>query len=332
LGGLAADLALRQHLAAIVECSQDAIISETLDGVITSWNRGAEQLFGYSAEEMAGQSVNRLIPKDRQDEEPVLLSRLRAAERIEHYETVRQRKDGTLIDISLTVSPICDANGQVVGASKIARDITDRRRLIDQQNLVLGEMLHRVRNLSAVIDALARQSQPRDEPAVAAFVDAFLARVNALLSTGALLVSSSLREAELGQVLETVLRPFVDTSNASRISIEGPALALQERTAGALALAVHELATNAIKYGALSGEQGAIVIRWSIAPEADGGRVRLEWREMGGPPISTPPERRGFGSKVIGAAVSPERGGTTEVLYDPSGLVCRFEFIVGQNQ
>src|SRR5688572_26398306 len=114
-------------LSAIIESADDAVISKTLDGIITSWNKGAERIFGYTADEVIGKPVTVLIPAGHEDEEPSILARLRAGDRIEHYETVRVRKDGTLIDISLTVSPIRGPNGQIVGASKIARDITDQR-------------------------------------------------------------------------------------------------------------------------------------------------------------------------------------------------------------
>jgi PAS domain S-box-containing protein len=114
-------------LTALIESADDAIISKTLEGIITSWNAGAQRIFGYTAEEAIGQSVTMLIPPDHIDEEPAILARLRAGERIEHYETIRVAKDGRLIDISLTVSPIKGPNGQIVGASKIARDITDQR-------------------------------------------------------------------------------------------------------------------------------------------------------------------------------------------------------------
>ena len=118
---------LLSHLAAIVESSDDAIISKDLNGCITSWNQGAERLFGYTAQEMIGQPVQRLIPKDRFDEEPRILERLRLGQRIDHYETIRQRKDGTMIDISLSVSPIKDRTGRIVGASKVAREISERK-------------------------------------------------------------------------------------------------------------------------------------------------------------------------------------------------------------
>jgi len=119
---------VRSLHAAIVTSSDDAIISKTLEGRILSWNDGAERLFGYSAAEAIGRPITMLIPVERQDEEPALLGRLARGERIEHFETVRVRKDGTRINISLTISPVRDARGRVIGASKIARDITQSRR------------------------------------------------------------------------------------------------------------------------------------------------------------------------------------------------------------
>ena len=115
-------------LSAIVESSDDAIISKNLDGIITSWNKSAERLFGYTADEAIGNPVLMLIPQDRKSEEPAILDRLRRGERVDHFETVRVRKDGTLLDLSLTISPIRDSTGRVVGASKIARDITEQKR------------------------------------------------------------------------------------------------------------------------------------------------------------------------------------------------------------
>jgi PAS domain S-box-containing protein len=116
-------------LAAIIESAEDAVITKTLEGIITSWNPGAQRLFGYTAEDVIGQPVTILFPPDHINEEPGILARIRAGERVEHYETVRRRKDGSLIDISLTVSPIRKSDGTIIGASKIARDITARKRV-----------------------------------------------------------------------------------------------------------------------------------------------------------------------------------------------------------
>jgi len=129
-------------LASIVESSDDAIISKTLDAIITSWNKGAERMFGYTAEEAVGQSVTILIPPDRQHEERTILERIGRGERIEHYETVRQRKDGSLIAISLTVSPIKNVEGRIVGASKIARDLTERKDAEARENMLMAELTH----------------------------------------------------------------------------------------------------------------------------------------------------------------------------------------------
>ena len=165
-----------QRLASIVESSDDAIISKDLDGIITSWNRGAERLFGYTAEEVIGKSVTILIPEDRMNEEPEILDRIRRGERVDHYDTVRRRKDGSLIDISLTVSPLKDADGKIIGASKIARDITERKRAQEQQKLLVNEMQHRIKNSLATIQAIATQTLNQH----AKERDAFIARLHAL--------------------------------------------------------------------------------------------------------------------------------------------------------
>ena len=133
------------RLAAIIESSDDAIVSKTLDGIITSWNGGAERMFGWTAAEAVGQSITLIIPEEQREEENRVLARLRLGERITHFETVRQRKDGRLLDVSITVSPIRDGSGAIVGASKVARDISSRR-LLDQarQTLLERERLGRI--------------------------------------------------------------------------------------------------------------------------------------------------------------------------------------------
>jgi PAS domain S-box-containing protein len=139
-----------QWLAAIIESADDAIITKTLDGIITSWNAGAERIFGYTAAEAIGQPVTMLIPADHPDEEPAILARLRAGQRIEHYETIRVRKDGSVVDISLTVSPIRSPDGRVIGASKIARDITARKR-VERQLREQSEIIETVNRLGQTL-------------------------------------------------------------------------------------------------------------------------------------------------------------------------------------
>lgn len=141
---------IKTHLAAIITFAEDAILSKTLDGIVTSWNPGAERLFGYSAEEMIGQPILRLIPPERHAEEVDILARLRAGQRIEHYETVRRKKDGGIVDVSLTISPMRNQAGEIIGASKIIRDITQRKQIelrlkeSEQQLRALAENLERM--------------------------------------------------------------------------------------------------------------------------------------------------------------------------------------------
>jgi PAS domain S-box-containing protein len=140
---------LSARLAAIVDCSDDAIVSKTLDGIITSWNRGAERIFGYTAAEAVGQHITLIIPEDRKSEEDDVLARLRRGERVDHFETVRRAKDGRLLHISLTVSPIRDARGVIIGASKVARDITERILIAETLRRAHDELEERVRERTA---------------------------------------------------------------------------------------------------------------------------------------------------------------------------------------
>ena len=128
----------RAELAAIVDSSDDGIVSKTLDGTITSWNRGAERLFGWRAEEAIGQHITLIIPEDRLREEDQVIARIRSGDRVDHFETVRRRKDGGLVDVSITVSPIRNADGVIVGASKVARDIGERKKVEQERDQMLG--------------------------------------------------------------------------------------------------------------------------------------------------------------------------------------------------
>jgi PAS domain S-box-containing protein len=145
----AEDAALR--LAAIVESSDDAIVGKDLDGIITSWNAGAERIFGYTAEEIMGKPITTLIPHDYQKEEEAIIERIRRGQRIEHFETVRRRKHGSLIDLSMTISPVKNSQGKIIGASKTASDITERKRRDAQIVTLALEAEHRTKNILATV-------------------------------------------------------------------------------------------------------------------------------------------------------------------------------------
>ena len=187
-------------LASIVESSDDAIVSKNLDGIITSWNRGAERIFGYTAEEAIGQPITIVIPQDRQDEERAILTRIRRGERIDHFETVRQRKHGSLIVVSLTVSPVKNAEGKIVGASKIARDITEQKRTQEQIATLAREAEHRSKNLLATVQATVNLSQS-DTPE--GLKQAIEGRIQALANVHSLFVETRWIGAELSTIATT---------------------------------------------------------------------------------------------------------------------------------
>jgi PAS domain S-box-containing protein len=185
-------------LAALIESADDAIVSKTLDGIITSWNNGAQRIFGYTADEVIGKPVTILIPEGHEDEEPAILARLRAGDRIEHYETVRVRKDGKLIDISLTVSPIRGPKGEIVGASKIARDITEQKRArkdLDEANARL-ERLYRQ----------AEESSRLKEEFLATISHELRTPLSAILGWARMLRLGQLSQEHTAKALDTIER------------------------------------------------------------------------------------------------------------------------------
>jgi len=463
-----------QRLAAIVETSDDAIISTDLDGVIATWNGAAERLYGYTAKEVIGQPITILIPADRQDEEQIILGRIRVGERIEHFETERQRKDGGLVEVSLTVSPIADAAGTIVGASKIARDITRRKRAeaaqaalhqftdrlfqassaedvheaaleaivralgcnrasilmfdrtglmkfvawrglsegyrqaveghspwtresknlqpisiddIDQaeldtqlkafvksegiaalafiplitkgelvgkfmayyptphvftesdlkvavtiarqlglsvermraeeaKELVLAESKHRIKNTLATVQAIAGQTLRNS---AADDLQAFLARLHALGEAHDLLTAEDWHQTSLRVLVDRALKPF-EPSRKDRIMVDGPSVALPASSSLSLTMCLHELATNAAKYGALSNSSGSLHISWELVGNGAKRAVSLSWLETGGPKVSAP-KHKGFGSRLI------ESSGFDDVRldYPPDGVRCCLE-------
>jgi PAS domain S-box-containing protein len=428
---------IAQRLASIVESSDDAIIGKNFDGIITSWNKSAERLFGYVAEEVIGKPVMILIPADRQDEEEAILKRIRSGQRVEHFETVRQRRDGSLIDISLTISPIRNSFGKIIGASKIARDITERKRaaeaarraelefrdfvenasvgmhwvdadgiivwanrtemdmlgftreeyigrhvaefhvsqplianilqrLADRETLLNYEAQLRCRDGSlrhvlinsnvlwdgdrfvhtrcftrditdrkqseAQIATLAREAEHRAKNVLATvqatvhltqsdtpdgLKQAIAGRIQALANVHTLFVESRWAGAKLRNLVTQELSPYCRDGD-TRARIDGADVLLEPNAAQAIAVCLHELATNAAKYGALSAPEGRVHIDWSRATD---GRLILRWTEANGPLVAQP-TRRGFGMRVMERMVrSPLKG---EICFDwlQEGLAC----------
>ena len=258
-----------RFLASTVENSDDAIVSKSLDGIITSWSKGAERVFGYAAEEAIGQPITIVIPKDRQNEEREILTHIRRGEGV-HFETVRQRKQGGLIAVSITVSPVKNAEGKIIGASKIARDITEQKRNQEQIVTLAREAEHRSKNLLAIVQAAVHLSQSDTPQGLKSAIEG---RIQALANVHSLFAQSRWIEAELSTIATQELAPYLQDS-VSRVRIEGPQVLLAPGTAQAIAVVLHELATNAAKYGALSGVEGQVRLDWSQAAD---GLLTLHW-------------------------------------------------------
>ncbi|MDH0869570.1 PAS domain-containing sensor histidine kinase [Agrobacterium pusense] len=309
---------IEKHLASMIASSNDAIMGIDLDMKITSWNAAAEKLYGYSQDEVVGRSVLMLVPDGRQEEEPRILTEVRAGRFVEPYEKQRRRKDGRLVEVLLSVSPIRDANGRVIGASKTAHDITARKDAERLKSILVNELHHRVKNVLATVTAIARQTLGRDK-ANHEEVEAFTSRLASLSRAQDLLVHADWQHADLKAVMQQALSPYpVDA-----IQIGGPSVPLPPRAVVSLSLALHELATNAAKYGALSAPGGQVSISWQFEPLAD-NRLRIVWEERGGPEVA-PPRRRGFGSTLIERLLSAELKGETKFVYEKSGVICVIE-------
>jgi PAS domain S-box-containing protein len=302
-----------RSLASIVESSDDAIVSKNLDGIIANWNRGAERIFGYTSEEAIGQPITIVIPADRQSEEREILTRIRGGEHIDHFETIRQRKDGGLIVVSLTISPVKDDDGKIVGASKIARDITEQKRNQELISTLAREAEHRSKNLLATVQATVRLSQSETPDGLKRAIEG---RIQALANVHSLFVKTRWIGADLSTIATQELAPYSE-KNQRRVRIDGPPVFLEPDLAQAIAISLHELATNAAKYGALAVPDGQVELKWSH--DAD-GRLHLRWTESSGPKVQEP-THKGFGGRIIEQMIA-QRSGKMHFDWRADGLIC----------
>jgi len=291
-------------------------VAKNLDGIVTSWNQGAERLFGYAPGEIIGRSIKLLIPPDRLHEEDDILNRIARGQRVDHFETIRQRKDGSLLDVSLTISPIKNSLGEVVGASKIARDITGRKQREAQITVLAREAEHRAKNVLATVLATIRLTNAETPQALKKAIEG---RIQALSNVHQLFVETRWAGAGLRDLLAQELAPYSQADDA-HVVMDGANILLEPNAAQAMAVCVHELATNAAKYGALSRRGGHLSLQWSQAAE---GRISFQWAELNGPLISkNGPTRSGFGMQVI-ERMTKSMKGSAEFDWRSDGLVCR---------
>ena len=314
---------VERHLASMIASSNDAILGIDLDMTITSWNAAAEKLYGYSRAEAIGQTVLMLVPEERKEEEPTILRQIKSGHIVEPYETQRLRKDGRLVEVLLSVSPIRDANGRIIGASKTTHDITSRKDAERLKSILVNELHHRVKNILATVIAIARQTISRDK-ANRADMEAFENRLGSLSRAQDLLIHGEGQYADLNAVVEQATSPYP----AEAFQISGRSLPLLPKAVVALSLALHELATNAAKYGALSVPEGRVSVSWHYEP-IENATLKIIWKEQGGPEVA-PPQRKGFGSTLIERLLSAELRGQAEVFYEKSGVICVVEADMSQ--
>lgn len=285
----------RDWLVALVEGSHDAVISKDLNGTIRSWNPAAERLFGYTPNEAIGRNITMIIPEERLDEEFHIMSQIRVGRRVDHFETLRRRKDGSLVPLSLSISPIRNVDGTIVGASKIARDDSERQQNEETLHLVVDEMQHRVKNLfslaAAVVSLTARSStDPKD------IVNNIHSRLSALARAHELTMArwqsdgASNVSGDLIELVGTVLEPYW---LGDCITLGGDAISIGPKSSTSVALLVYELATNAAKYGALSVPDGLLAITAKIRDDV----VSIDWAESNCPSTATA-ITPGFGSRL----------------------------------
>ncbi|MGK7871512.1 PAS domain S-box protein [Falsiroseomonas sp. E2-1-a20] len=313
------------RLAAIVASTTDAIIAFAAeDGRILAWNRGAEELFGYTEAEALGGPVGLLVPPDLPDGDPTgVFRRAMEGARVHEHETTRVTKSGERIPVAVTASRMLAPSGRAIGVAAIFRDLRQRKAVEARQALLSREVDHRAKNALAVVQAALRLTRAPDLPS---YVRAISGRVTALARAQTLLADERWAGADLGTMLTAEMDAFLSDEEGGepRATLVGPSVALPAGAAQPLAMAVHELATNATKHGALSAPGGCVAVTWSL-DDGLSGTLRLRWAETGGPPIKAPPTRQGFGTRVLDRVLRGQLGGTLSLAWNKTGLVCDIE-------
>lgn len=312
---------LKPRFEAIVASSHDAIISKNLDGIITSWNRSAERVFGYTEDEIIGQSITVLIPVDRLEEEPKIIERIRNGDVVDHFETIRRRKDGSLVPISLTISPIRAEDGRIIGVSKIARDISDKYDAEKRISMLLREVNHRVKNQFAVILSMIRETNRRTTDPTE-FERLVRERVMALSRSQDLLVHGDWRGADLADLVVSNVRA---TGDEDMLVLSGEPLLLNPMATQHIGMALHELAMNSARRGVLAKSEGRIKVNWLVDRRHEPHpTLRLSWSEPHDKQELFP-EQGGFGTLVLTRVTPGSVSGRADLSFDGERLFWTLE-------
>jgi two-component system CheB/CheR fusion protein len=298
----------------LVEMSREPIHIWDFDGGIIDWNRGCEELYGYSRQEAVGKRKRELLDTAVPDSSLQEMNEQLIAHGHWYGELRQRAKDGRMliVDARLDLENV-DGRRLVLEST---RDVTQRKALQERQQLLLGELTHRVKNTLAVVQSIAHQTEITSR-SPAEFVERFTGRLAALANAHGLLVQSEWQGADLRALTRVQLRPYA-SDGANRLQIEGPALSLPSELATPFALVLHELATNAAKYGALAQPSGSVTVRWDVSKNNGQRDLRLVWHESGGasPPKLAP---TGLGSDLIDHAIP---GAIVQRELRQDGLVC----------
>ena len=308
------------RMAAVALASQDALFGVTVEGYIEAWNPAAEKMFGYPAEEAIGQHMSMLAGPMGRDQQQAHLMRACAGEAIVSYDARRLRKDGSFIDVAVSMGPVKAPDGKVIGVSIAKHDISERRMFEARQKLMTRELAHRVKNSFAVLQAILR-STLNNSPNPQDFAANFSGRLQSLAAAQDILIANDWKGAELGALARHLLSPYL-AGEDERLTISGPEINLPAEYAAPFGLIFNELATNALKYGGLSVRTGKINLSWRAENSTDAGaKLIVIWRERGGPKL-TFPGPRGFGSTLIERSLA---GAMVERQFDEEGLTCTIE-------
>ena len=312
------------HLAALVTSSGDAIMSMQLDGVVRTWNPAAERLFGYKAAEIVGRPKALLVPPDRMEEFLVQQAQVAAGESVRN-ETVRRHRDGTPIAVSVNAAPIRRPDGTIIATSSILHDITERIADEEHRRFLMREIAHRSKNQLAIIQAIANQTA-RASGSINDFLSRFRGRLQGLAASHDLLLNQNWHGAPLDGLVRSQIAVFTEPTSRA-VNVAGPPVMLTASATEAIGLAIHELATNSAKYGALSVPTGTVSVAWKAVPAAAGQAEdwELTWEENGGPVVKEPMSS-GFGSQVIKRMAPMSVQGKAELEFRESGIYWRLVF------
>jgi PAS domain S-box-containing protein len=313
-----------QLVRSITDTAAVSIFVNDKDGNIIFMNPEAERVFGYSFDELKGKSLHEILHYKHPDGRPFPIAECplgfvyEDGRPVRDYEGVFWRKDGSPVNVVCSNMPI-HGDGQSVGDVITAQDITERKRHEERQKMLMHELNHRVKNTLSTVQSLAMQTL-RNSLDLTEARERFEARLMALSKAHDVLTREKWEGAPLTDIVERAIAPYRG-DKSDRFIVEGPGLRVSPRFALALAMALHELCTNAVKYGALSNDKGKVTIAWSIAARESNPELKMRWSEKGGPRVA-PPSRRGFGSRMIERGLANDLRGEAKIDFAETGVIC----------